>query len=127
VNAAESDLGELSAAASELPADDPLRGGDTKNLRAGTSQTGKSEPTAAPPTSGQANIPEQQTKAVMIVDSKTLRVPSLIGLPMRKVIELASAAGLELQVSGNGTVREQAPASGTMVAPGTQIVVRCGR
>ena len=42
-------------------------------------------------------------------------------------IELAATAGLEVQVSGNGTVREQAPAAGTMVAPGTQIVVRCGR
>ena len=56
-----------------------------------------------------------------------LRVPSLIGLPVRKVVELAAAAGLEVQVSGNGTVREQAPAPGAMVAPGTQIVARCGR
>ena len=46
---------------------------------------------------------------------------------MRKVIEMTSAAGLEVQVSGNGTVREQAPAAGTMVAPGTHIVVRCAR
>jgi cell division protein FtsI (penicillin-binding protein 3) len=63
----------------------------------------------------------------MVVDPKTLRVPSLIGLPVRKVIELAGAAGLEVQITGNGTVREQAPPPGTMVAPGTQIVVRCGR
>jgi cell division protein FtsI (penicillin-binding protein 3) len=48
-------------------------------------------------------------------------------LPVRKVIEQASAAGLEVEISGNGTVREQAPAAGTMVAPGTKIVVRCGR
>ena len=46
---------------------------------------------------------------------------------MRKVIERAGAAGLEVRINGNGTVREQAPAAGTMVAPGTQIVVRCGR
>jgi beta-lactam-binding protein with PASTA domain len=58
---------------------------------------------------------------------RRLQVPSLIGLPVRKVVELAAAAGLEVQISGNGTVREQAPAPGTMVAPGTQIVVRCGR
>ena len=60
-------------------------------------------------------------------DSKRLRVPSLIGLSVRKVIEQAAAAGLEVQISGSGTVREQAPAAGTMVSPGTQIVVRCGR
>jgi len=69
----------------------------------------------------------QQTATIVVVDPKTLRVPSLIGLPVRKVIELASAAGLGVQVTGSGTVREQAPAAGTMVAPGTQIVVRCGR
>jgi cell division protein FtsI (penicillin-binding protein 3) len=46
---------------------------------------------------------------------------------MRKVIEVAAGAGLEVQVSGSGTVREQAPAAGTMVPPGTRIVVRCSR
>jgi cell division protein FtsI (penicillin-binding protein 3) len=56
-----------------------------------------------------------------------MRVPSLIGLPVRKVIEQAAAAGLEVQITGSGTVREQAPAAGTMVPPGTKIVVRCGR
>ena len=56
-----------------------------------------------------------------------LKVPSLVGLPMRKVIEVASSAGLEVQVKGNGTVREQAPAAGTLVPPGTRIVVRCSR
>ena len=63
----------------------------------------------------------------MIPDAKRLRVPSLLGLPVRKVIEQASAAGLEVRITGNGTVREQAPAPGAMVAPGTQIVVHCGR
>jgi cell division protein FtsI (penicillin-binding protein 3) len=58
---------------------------------------------------------------------KLLKVPSLIGLPMRKVIEVAAGAGLEVQVTGSGTVREQAPAAGAMVSPGTKIVVRCSR
>ena len=62
-----------------------------------------------------------------VTDGKTLRVPSLIGLPVRKVIEQAAAAGLEVEITGSGSVREQAPAAGTMVAPGTKIVVRCGR
>jgi beta-lactam-binding protein with PASTA domain len=63
----------------------------------------------------------------MVSDAKKLKVPSLVGLPVRKVIEQAAAVGLAVQISGNGTVREQAPAAGTMVATGTQIVVRCGR
>jgi len=46
---------------------------------------------------------------------------------VRKVIEQAAAAGLEVQISGSGTVREQAPTAGTMVAAGTQIAVRCAR
>jgi cell division protein FtsI (penicillin-binding protein 3) len=56
-----------------------------------------------------------------------LRVPSLLGLPVREVIEQAGAAGLVVQVMGNGIARDQAPAPGTMVAPGTKIVVRFAR
>ncbi len=46
---------------------------------------------------------------------------------MRKVIEMTAAAGLEVQINGSGTVREQAPAPGTQVPTGTKIIVRCGR
>ena len=60
-------------------------------------------------------------------EANRLRVPSLVGLPVRKVIEQASAAGLEVEINGSGSVREQSPAAGTMVEPGTRIVVRCGR
>jgi beta-lactam-binding protein with PASTA domain len=70
---------------------------------------------------------EQDTSTFIVAGEKTLRVPSLIGLPVRKVIEQAAAAGLEVQITGNGTVREQAPAPGAIVAPGTKVVVRCGR
>jgi len=141
------DIGALYAAANELPTDDPLH--------AGAGQSGITNPTPTQPAKQAANsipdakpkpygsqaasnvpqpaplhlqtkTPEQQTTTVMVVDPKTLRVPSLVGLPVRKVIEVTGAAGLEVQITGNGTVREQAPAPGTMVAPGTQIVVRCG-
>jgi hypothetical protein len=43
---------------------------------------------------------------------------------MRKVIEIAASAGLPVEFSGRGTVREQAPAAGTLVNAGTRIVVR---
>jgi cell division protein FtsI (penicillin-binding protein 3) len=62
-----------------------------------------------------------------INDGKRLAVPTLIGLPVRKVIETASAAGLDVQIIGSGTAREQAPAPGTQVPIGTKIVVHCGR
>jgi cell division protein FtsI (penicillin-binding protein 3) len=92
---------------------------------------GKAAP--APPRAAAQNpapAPNSQavrTHTVVVDESKKLRVPNLIGLPVRKVIEQAAAAGLEVQITGSGSVREQAPAPGTMVVPGTQIVVRCGR
>jgi cell division protein FtsI (penicillin-binding protein 3) len=76
----------------------------------------------------QANPPAQQaTRIVMYSDAKRLRVPSLIGMPVRKIIEQAAAAGFEVQIVGNGTARQQAPDPGSLVLPGTKIVVRCGR
>jgi cell division protein FtsI (penicillin-binding protein 3) len=63
-----------------------------------------------------------------VLDSgKRIAVPSLIGLPVRKVVEQAGVAGLGVQILGSGIVREQAPAPGTMVPAGTQIIVRCER
>jgi cell division protein FtsI (penicillin-binding protein 3) len=134
------DIGALFAAANDLPNDDPLRGGANQSpsqaaappvqptpsakAKAGGAQSAPAPQKAAPP----AKAPGQlQTTAVMVGNAPRLRVPSLVGLPVRKVIEAAAAAGFEVQVAGNGTVREQAPAAGAMVAPGTQIVVRCGR
>jgi len=140
-HAQNSDINALYAAANDLPSDDPLRGGGPVTLHALPSQPSIS----AQPASATANsasgkaIPPQlvatnppassqpATATVIIASEKSLRVPALIGLPVRKVIEQAAAAALEVQISGNGTVREQAPAAGTMVAPGTKIVVRCGR
>ncbi|MGD0938187.1 MAG: penicillin-binding protein [Terracidiphilus sp.] len=125
------DINALYSAVNDLPADDPLRAPPSQpapaaHPTAGQSQTGTQ--TAAPVAdAGHAATQPQTTTTVTIADGKTLRVPSLIGLPVRKVIEQAAAAGLEVQIGGNGTVREQAPAAGTMVAPGTRIVVRCGR
>ena len=149
------DIGALYAAANDLPNDDPLRGSSAQSAPPNQANTAAQARTNSPPANaaktkggkadaravtvsaaaGKPPSPANQTAAqqpqtmamVTIAAGKTLRVPSLIGLPVRKVIEQASAAGLEVQVSGNGTVREQAPAAGTMVAPGTQIVVRCGR
>jgi cell division protein FtsI (penicillin-binding protein 3) len=81
--------------------------------------------TASSPQPAGASPPA--TATVLVAGATTLRVPSLLGLPVRKVIEQAAAAGLEVEITGSGMVREQAPAPGTMVAPGTRIVVRCGR
>jgi cell division protein FtsI (penicillin-binding protein 3) len=64
---------------------------------------------------------------VVVADAGQLRVPSLLGLSVRQVIEEAGSAGLEVEITGSGTAHEQAPAPGAMVTPGTKIVVRCAR
>jgi len=131
------DIAALYEAANELPSDDPLRDGSSQNGAAPQSSIqpagsaakavgAQSAAAAAQPVPQQPKTPVRQT-TVMVSEAKRLQVPSLIGLSVRKVIEQAATAGLEVQITGNGTVREQAPAPGTMVAPGTQIVVRCGR
>ncbi len=140
-HAQNANISALYAAANDLPSDDPLRGGGSVAPSALSSQT----PSAAQPSNAVANavpgnvIPPQNLathppvasqpnpSTVLVASEKSLRVPSLIGLPVRKVIEQAAAAGLEVQITGNGTVREQAPVAGSMVMPGTKIVVRCGR
>jgi cell division protein FtsI (penicillin-binding protein 3) len=67
------------------------------------------------------------TKIIQLPPENQFRVPALTGLTVRQVIEQAGAAGLDVQIVGNGLAREQAPAPGTLVAPGTKIVVRFTR
>jgi cell division protein FtsI (penicillin-binding protein 3) len=73
------------------------------------------------------NTPPPMGKSVTISEAKQLRVPSLVGLSMRDVILQAGSAGLDVEIAGSGTAREQVPTAGTMVAEGTKIVVKCSR
>jgi cell division protein FtsI (penicillin-binding protein 3) len=136
------DINALYAAANDLPTDDPLRGAPAPPVATPQpAATGKPQGSIhTPPVNAAANAgaatnaranpasaPPRTATTVIVADGKTQRVPSLTGLPVRKVIEQAAAAGFEVQITGTGTAREQAPAPGTMVAPGTRIVVKCGR
>jgi cell division protein FtsI (penicillin-binding protein 3) len=87
------------------------------------SQSASAAPASSAEPSGDAD--QSATKRIQLPDAKQLRVPSLIGLPVRQVIEQSSAAGFEVEITGRGIAREQAPAAGTMVAPATKLVVRC--
>jgi cell division protein FtsI (penicillin-binding protein 3) len=140
--APQEDIQALYSAANDLPSDDPenpaanqaqdttasttaqpaVPAVDAKNSGASSSAAVTAQPAPA-----QKPTDNAQTATIQLPDDKKLRVPALIGLPVRDVIEQAGAAGLEVQISGNGTAREQAPAPGTMVAAGTKIVVRCAR
>ena len=85
------------------------------------------QPHVADSAPNQGSAPLQVAPQVLTVSSTLLKVPSLVGLPVRKIIELASAAGLEVEITGEGSAREQFPAASTMVASGTRIVVHCAR
>jgi len=140
----------LFAAVNDLPADDPLRApaaqtnaqsstpkpsptADAKQESTATQDDASSTPSQITTKSSSAQpvaslVQKTATSQVLkINDGKKLTVPTLIGLPMRRVIEAASAAGLDVQIIGNGTAREQAPVPGTQVPVGTKIVVHCGR
>jgi cell division protein FtsI (penicillin-binding protein 3) len=133
-------VNDLFAAVNDLPADDPLRA-SAQSAPAAASPTSSLNPKPASPqgTASQAlaaspaTSPNQESAApqvpaqvLTINDGKKLTVPTLIGLPMRQVIEAVSAAGLTVEITGSGTAREQAPAPGTQVPAGTKIIVHCG-
>jgi cell division protein FtsI (penicillin-binding protein 3) len=63
----------------------------------------------------------------VVVAANRVGVPSFLGEPLRVAVEAASTAGLALQIVGSGIAREQVPAPGSMVPPGTEIVVRFTR
>ncbi len=74
--------------------------------------------------------PVEQTRSnggVVVDTGQRVAVPSFEGSALRGVVERASAAGLRVEPIGSGLAREQAPAAGTMVPPGTEVVVRFAR
>jgi len=129
------DINSFFAAVNDLPDDDALREPAPQPAPAPLAAPASTKPApaaadtaAAPPPAGPAAPPQPapQRTVVMTADGER-KVPDLVGLPVRKVIETAAMVGLEVQVTGSGTVREQAPAAGSVVGPNTRIVVRCSR
>jgi len=137
------DESSLMAAVNDLPTDDPLRSPGGAKSAANTAaaaqkaySTPLSKPTGLVPVAQQSKLstpattqpaPKQSTTVPLNNNAHHVRVPTLTGLPVRKVIEQASGAGLEVQVVGFGLCKQQSPEAGAMVAPGTHVVVHCGR
>lgn len=143
------DIDALYDAANHLPSDDPqsteapASSDESSGAGKGLKPAGKSEdhPAGAPAASKPALPATPQTapqaiakpssgdqgSSVTVPSVKPVTVPSLVGLSMRQVIEKAAEAGLQVEIVGDGTVRQQAPAPGSMVPPGTHVVVRCSR
>jgi cell division protein FtsI (penicillin-binding protein 3) len=75
-------------------------------------------------------IPAVQTRGsggVVVDAGKRVAVPSFTGSSLRTVVEKADGAGLRVQPVGSGLAKDQAPAAGTLVPAGTEVVVRFGR
>jgi cell division protein FtsI (penicillin-binding protein 3) len=151
----DANLESLFAAVNDLPSDDPLRtpqqtpgqaalpvAKDAAQQQAASvpPSTALAETVSTPPIKSAlekpappmptviAPQPAPLTKGPVVVDAgKRVAVPSFVGQPVRSVIEHAGAAGLGVQVLGSGIAREQAPAAGTMVPAGTEVVVRFTR
>jgi cell division protein FtsI (penicillin-binding protein 3) len=127
------DVNALIAAVGDLPADDPLREAVSSARAAATA------PTSVKITAGgnfqksgtvgaASKTPETVAVSVPEINApNTVKVPSLIGMPVRQVVEQVAIAGLNLQVQGRGLVRSQEPAAGTRVPSGSQVVVHCAR
>jgi cell division protein FtsI (penicillin-binding protein 3) len=64
---------------------------------------------------------------VVVDASHRVAVPSFTGGSLRTVVEHADQVGLRVQPLGSGLAKEQAPAPGTMVPAGTEVVVRFSR
>jgi cell division protein FtsI (penicillin-binding protein 3) len=80
----------------------------------------------APPRIGP--VTQARANGSVVVDAGArVSVPSFSGSALRAVVERAAAAGLRVDPVGTGVARDQAPAAGTMVPSGTEIVVRFGR
>lgn len=75
-------------------------------------------------------VPAVQTRGdggVVVDASHRVAVPSFEGGSLRTVVERADQVGLRVQPVGSGLARDQAPAPGTMVPSGTEIVVKFAR
>jgi cell division protein FtsI (penicillin-binding protein 3) len=98
--------------------------GDTTSVIADAATT-SSAPMRAPEI--RPAIQSRGNGAVVIDAGRRVAVPQFQGEPLRSVVQDADHLGLRVQMLGSGLAREQAPAAGTMVPVGTEIVVRFAR
>jgi len=79
----------------------------------------------SPNAESEAKLPSTGT-VVLDVEQGGIEVPSFAGKTVRKAIEAAQDAGLDLEVVGSGVGRQQTPAAGTHVASGSRVTVQFG-
>jgi cell division protein FtsI (penicillin-binding protein 3) len=84
---------------------------------------------SAPAADSRQTLPAAKPESgTLVTDAKhRVSVPSFAGSSVRQVVERAGTAGLAVELLGNGLARDQAPAAGTLVPMGTEIIVRFAR
>ena len=100
------------------------KNGDTTSVIADAAVT-ENERVEAPVI--QPTVQAKGSGAVVIDGGKRVAVPAFQGEGLRAVVEHADGLGLRVRTLGSGMAQEQAPAAGTMVPIGTEIVVRFTR
>ena len=100
------------------------KNGDTTSVIAAAAAT-ENERVEAPII--QPPVQAKGSSAVVIDAGKRVAVPEFHGEGLRAVVEHAGGLGLRVRTLGSGMAQEQAPAAGTMVPVGTEIVVRFTR
>jgi cell division protein FtsI (penicillin-binding protein 3) len=65
--------------------------------------------------------------AIAVDAGRRVAVPAFAGSGLRAAVETAAGLGLRVEPVGSGIARGQAPVAGTMVAVGTEVVVRFAR
>lgn len=98
--------------------------GDTTSVIGGT-DAAQQQAVVTPPV--QPQVQTRGNGAVVIDAGARVAVPEFRGSALRSVVEHASNLGLRVETLGSGLAQDQAPAAGTMVPPGTEVVVRFAR
>ncbi len=60
-----------------------------------------------------------------LADNKSVRVPDVRGLSMRRAVNELYQTGIEVKIRGNGFVIAQSPAAGSRVQTGAACVIQC--
>jgi cell division protein FtsI (penicillin-binding protein 3) len=96
-------------------------GGTSSSMPGAAVNASVRAPMIAPPVQPRAN------GSVVVDAGQRVAVPSFSGAALRKVVETAQGVGLRVDPVGSGIARDQAPAAGTSVPLGTEVVVRFAR
>jgi cell division protein FtsI (penicillin-binding protein 3) len=80
-----------------------------------------------PPPHVEPAVEARGNGAVVVDAGSRVAVPQFKGAALRDVVEHATDLGLRVETLGSGLAQDQVPVAGTMVPPGTEIVVRFAR